>query len=130
MKLLRCGAVLLLAGCATARAEPVELWCDGEISKLGSEDQGHARYAMTIIMDLQAKTATITIDSRQVKIENYEARIIELAEPDVIAIESDPASNGEVGGEVNRVTGSTLVNFYTEHGSFEFSGICTSKKLF
>jgi hypothetical protein len=128
-RLLWYGAVcLLLAGCASARAEPVTLWCDGEISKLGSEDQGHSRYAMTITMDLQAKTATITIDTA--KNENYETSIVELAEPNIIAIVGDPASNGEVGGEVNRVTGSTLVNFYTEHGSFEFSGICKSKKPF
>jgi hypothetical protein len=126
-RLLWCGAILLLAECATARAEPVTLWCDGEISKLGSEDQGHSRYAMTITMDLQAKTATITADTA--KIEKYDASIVELAEPNIIAIVADPASNGEVGGEINRATGSTLVNFYTEHGSFEFSGICTSRKL-
>jgi hypothetical protein len=119
-------AILVLCLAGSAKAEPVTLWCDGQISRLGSEDQGHARYAMTITMDLQARTATITSDT--VKIKNYEASIVELAEPNIIAIVGDPASNGEVGGEVNRVTGSALVNFYTEHGSFEFSGICTSKK--
>jgi hypothetical protein len=81
---------------------------------------------MTITMDLRAKTATITTNTA--KIENYEASIVELAEPNIIGIVGDPKSNGEVGGEVNRVTGSTLLNFYTEHDSFEFSGICTSKK--
>ncbi|MGC2076283.1 MAG: hypothetical protein WA728_09700 [Xanthobacteraceae bacterium] len=116
--------VLLFAG--AAKAAPVTLSCDGEISKFGSDDQRHARYAMTITMDLQAKTATITIDNA--KIENYEANIVQLAEPNVIAIVGDPQSKHEVGGEVNRVTGSALINFYTEHGSFEFSGICTSKK--
>jgi hypothetical protein len=116
--------VLLFAG--PAKAAPVTLSCDGEISKLSSDDQRHARYAMTITMDLQAKTATITIDTA--KIENYEASIVQLAEPNLIAIVGDPQSKQEVGGEVNRATGSTLINFYTEHGSFEFSGICTSKK--
>jgi len=120
--------IFALALAGPARAEPVTLSCDGEISKLGSEDQGHSRYAMTITMDLQAKTATITIDTA--KIENYEASIVQLAEPNIIAIVGDPASMREVGGEVNRVTGSTLINFYSGHGSFEFSGICTSKKPF
>lgn len=126
-RLLMRGAVcLLLAGCASARAELVTLSCDGEISKFGSDDQRHARYAMTITMDLQAKTATITINTA--KIEDYEASIVQLAEPNVIAIVGDPASKREVGGQVNRVTGSTLMNFYTEQGSIEFSGICASKK--
>jgi hypothetical protein len=120
--------IFALALADPARAEPVTLSCDGEISKLGSDDLGHARYAMIITMDLQAKTATITIDTA--KTENYEARLVQLAEPNVIAIVGDPQSKREVGGEVNRVTGSTLINFYTEHGSFEFSGICTSKKPF
>jgi hypothetical protein len=127
---MRIPSLMILATAMTicpAKAEPVTLSCDGEISKLGSDDQGHARHAMTIIMDLQAKTATITIDT--VKIENYEASLVQLAEPNIIAIVGDPASKREVGGEVNRVTGSTLINFYTEEGSFEFSGICTSKKL-
>jgi hypothetical protein len=120
--------IFALALAGPARAEPVTLWCDGEIGKFGTDDQGHARYAMTITMDFQAKTATITIDTA--KIENYEASIVQLAEPNVIAIVGDPQSKREVGGEVNRVTGSTLINFYTEHGSFEFSCICASKKLF
>ena len=109
--------IFALALAGPARAEPVTLSCDGKNSKLGSEDQGHSRYAMTI-----------TIDTA--KIENYEASIVQLAEPNIIAIVGDPASMREVGGEVNRVTGSTLINFYTGHGSFEFSGICTSKKPF
>jgi len=116
--------VLLFAG--PAKAAPVTLSCDGEISKFGSDEQRHARSAMTITMDLQAKTATITNDTA--KIESYEGSIVQLGEPNIIAIVRDPQSKQEVGGEVNRVTGSALINFYTEHGSFEFSGICTSRK--
>jgi len=59
--------IFALALASSARAEPLTLWCDGEISKLGSDDQGHARYAMTITMDLQAKTATITINTAKIE---------------------------------------------------------------
>jgi hypothetical protein len=97
--------VLLFSG--PVKAAPVTLSCDGEISKLGSDDQLHARSAMTITMDLQAKTATITIDTA--KIENYEASIVQLAEPNIIAIVGDPQSKQEVGGEVNRITGSAFL---------------------
>ena len=59
--------IFALALASSARAVPLTLWCDGEISKLGSDDQGHARYAMTITMDLQAKTATITINTAKIE---------------------------------------------------------------
>jgi hypothetical protein len=120
-------AALVLGG--AARAEPVMLWCDGEMQRASTYtgDKGHARHEMTVVIDWQAKTA---------KIDGFDVELFGLADTTNEKFFSgyagalDGPKFGIDLGQLNRVTGKLSAGYVTEAGYFTFEGVCTRKILF
>jgi hypothetical protein len=114
-----------MLGAAVARAEPVTLWCDGEMERVSYSASDKTSHEMTVVVDWQTETA---------KIDGFDVKLIALAGDNdfVIMGHAGSVDGPKFGidlGQLNRLTGKLSADYKLEAGYFKFEGVCR-KRLF